>query len=470
MSAESWTASLAAVASDHVTTRTASEEPITAAHGDDRPTGSEQAGVRSDVRTTNGGSSADDVEKPSEAPGDSSERDRADGRDRGVARRRPDEATTAGDVRPSTHVGFFIPTMNLGGAQQVTVTIANGLAARGYTVDLVLANGTGPLLDRVDDAVTVVDLATPSVPGLGILASVPALRRYLRRQRPDFLFAAMMNANVVTVITDAVAGVDTRVVLTEHNTFGVRPGLRDRLTAGLASVLYPRADHVVGVSKGVADSVVEGTNVANDRVSVLYNPIDVEAIRAAAAEPLDDEAASLMDGDVVFTVGRLEAAKDHEMLLRAFARVHEERPWVRLVVGGSGSRREELEAFATELGLDDVVTFVGYVDNAYAYMAAASVFALSSKHEGLPTVLLEALACETPIVSTDCPSGPREILADGRYGMLVPVGDDAAFADALVETLDAPAPAAALRARAEDFSVDAVISEYETFIGRIADE
>ena len=371
-------------------------------------------------------------------------------------------------MRATPRLAFFIPTMNLGGAQQVTVTIANGLAARGYSVDLVLARGTGPLLARVDSAVSVVDLETPVVPGVGVLAAIPALRAYLRRERPDVLFAAMMNANVVGVLADAVAGVGTRLVLTEHNTFGVRPGLRDRVTARLASVLYPQADHVVGVSRGVVDSIVDGTGVADDQVSVLYNPIDVEAISAAAGEGLDDEARELMEGDVIFTVGRLEDAKDHAMLLRAFRRVREERPWVKLVVGGSGSNREELESLATEFGLDDAVTFVGYVDNAYAYMAAASVFALSSKHEGLPTVLLEALACETPIVSTDCPSGPREILADGRYGRLTPVGDDAAFAEAILGTLDAPVPAAALGTRAEDFSLDAVLSEYEAFIERVS--
>jgi glycosyltransferase involved in cell wall biosynthesis len=355
--------------------------------------------------------------------------------------------------------------MNLGGAQQVTVTITNGLAARGYAVDLVLARAVGPLLDRVDDAVRVVDLEIPAISGVGVLAAVPALRRYLRRERPDVLFAAMTNANVVGVLTRALAGVETRLVLTEHNTFGVRPGLRDRVTAGLAAVLYPRADRVVSVSRGVADSVVSGTNVDGERVAVLYNPIDVEAIRAAAAEPLAD--AEAMDGDVVFTVGRLAAAKDHATLLRAFRRVHERRPWVRLVVAGVGPKRAELEALADELGLADAVSFVGFVDNAYATMAAASVFVLSSKHEGLPTVLLEALACETPIVSTDCPSGPREILADGRYGRLVPVGDDAELAEAIVESLDAPTPAAALGTRAADFSLDAVLSEYESFIARL---
>ncbi|WP_318570834.1 glycosyltransferase [Salinigranum marinum] len=366
-------------------------------------------------------------------------------------------------------LAFFIPTMNLGGAQQVTVTIANGLAARGYAVDLVLARAVGPLLDRVDDAVGVVDLETPPISGVGVLAAVPALRRYLRRQRPDVLFAAMMNANVVGVLTHALAGVETRLVLTEHNTFGVRPGLRDRVTAGLATVLYPRADRVVGVSRGVADSVVAGTNVDAERVSVLYNPIDVKAIRAAAAEPLAGAAAEAMAGDIVFTVGRLAAAKDHATLLRAFQRVHERRPEIRLVVAGVGPKRAELESLADDLGLANAVTFVGFVDNAYAYMAAASVFVLSSKHEGLPTVLLEALACETPIVSTDCPSGPREILADGRYGRLVPVGDDVALAEAIVERLDVPTPAAALGTRAADFSLDAVLSEYESFIARVTE-
>jgi glycosyltransferase involved in cell wall biosynthesis len=263
----------------------------------------------------------------------------------------------------------------------------------------------------------------------------------------------------------------------------------------------------VAVSAGVADSVRAGTRVRADQVVVLHNPVDVAGIRAAAAEPLeegvdwlDDPARDAIaaahlgpddptdptdesdrdrertptaetgsdpagtDGPLLFTVGRLEDAKDLPTLLRAFVEVRERLPTARLVVAGQGSRKDDLAALADELGIADSVRFPGYVDNAYGCMARADAFVLSSVHEGLPTVLLEALAVGTPIVSTDCPSGPREILVDGTYGPLVPVGDADALADAIVDTLATPPASGDLRARAADFATDAVLDRYGAFV------
>jgi len=168
---------------------------------------------------------------------------------------------------------------------------------------------------------------------------------------------------------------------------------------------------------------------------------------------------------VVLWVGRLAPEKDLPTLVRAFDRLHAERPDTRLVLAGTGPERETVESLVADLELDDAVAFPGYVDPA-PYMARAAVFALSSTYEGLPTVIVEALACGCPVVSTDCPSGPREILADGEFGRLVPVGDDAALADALAETLDADASRDRdrLRARADDFASDRVLAEYEALI------
>jgi glycosyltransferase involved in cell wall biosynthesis len=166
----------------------------------------------------------------------------------------------------------------------------------------------------------------------------------------------------------------------------------------------------------------------------------------------------------VFTAARLEPAKDLPTLLEAFASVHERRPETRLIVAGDGSERAALVSLSERLGIRDVVSFPGYEDNPYAYMRQADAFALSSKHEGLPTVLIEALACGCPVVSTDCPSGPREILGDRTYGSLVPVGDAEAFADALVATLDAPPDSDRLRERAGEFSMEAAIREYVELI------
>jgi glycosyltransferase involved in cell wall biosynthesis len=435
----------------------------------------------------------------------------------------PSQGTTSvptGTVDPRYHLAFYLPALATGGAQRVTVTIANGLAARGHRVDLLVSDAEGPLRSAVDDTVEVVDLATPTVPGVGTLAAVPAIVTYLRRTGPDVLFAAMLQANVVAVLARELARglagpVPTRIVATEHNTFGARTELRNRLTMALADRLYPRADGVVGVSDGVAASVLSGTRVDPEDVTVLYNPIDVGAIRAAAGLPAVDGAGRPVedaverddpatrgpsgarsgvgagpgtvrpdpdrdadtpdaDGPLVYTVGRLEDAKDLPTLLRAFERVHERRPDARLVVAGTGSRLADLRAQAGRASAAEAITFPGYVDNAYAGMAAADVFVLSSRHEGLPTVILEALACGTPVVSTDCPSGPREILADGTFGPLVPVGDDAALADAIVATLkDASATGSSgtghadterLVARALDFSVDAVTDEYLSFV------
>lgn len=400
---------------------------------------------------------------------------------------------------PRYHIAFYLPSFATGGAQRVTVTIANGVAARGHRVDLLVSLADGPLRDEVTDAVRIVDLETPHVPGIGTLAAVPGLVSYIRRTGPDVLFSAMLQANVVAILSRAIARglkgpVPTRLVATEHNTFGVRRGPRNRVTTALADRLYPHADRIVGVSEGVAHSVRRGTRVDPSAVAVLYNPIDVAAIRTTAGlDPVEDDE-SLADGagnggagpeqlvtgardaadvevpwadgegPVVFTVGRIEDAKDVPTLLRAFERVHAVRPDARLVVAGTGSRLEALRRRAAASRSADAVTFTGYVENAYAAMAAADLFVLSSRHEGLPTVLLEALACGTPVVSTDCPSGPREILSNGELGPLVPVGDDEALAEAILETLADPIDSARLVGRAQEFSVEVVTDEYVSFV------
>lgn len=365
------------------------------------------------------------------------------------------------------HAAFFVPSLDVGGAQRVTVTVANGLAARGYDVDLVLSYHRGGLCDAVADEVRVVDLETPEVPVVGVGAAAPALRSYLAREEPDVLFSVMTFATVVVLAAATSLDTGTDLVAAEHDTFGRDTTLKGRLVARVAARLYGTADHVLAVSEGVADSVVERTRVDPRRVSVQHNPVEVERIRREAREAVDHP---WLDGDheVVLSVGRLTPQKNHEMLLRAFPSVRERRD-ARLVVAGTGPERDDLLALAGALGIDDAVSLPGYVENAYGYMRRASVFALSSRHEGLPTVLIEALACGCPVVSTDCPSGPREILADGEYGRLVPVGDPDALSDALVATLDNPPAAAPLRERADDFAAPRAIEEYAAFVDARAD-
>jgi len=341
-----------------------------------------------------------------------------------------------GDER--LRLAFYIPNLSVGGAEQVTVDIVNGLAARGHDVELVISHATGELLPKVSDQVTVTALGSTRLPVAGIAAHVPALARYLRRVEPAAVFPQMTHASVTCLAARLVVDVETFV--------------------------FPTADRVIGVSRGVADSLVEKMDLNPDRVDVLHNPVEIESIRERARQPVDHEWVEDDDVDVVLFVGRLERQKDLETWLKTFARVHEANPDTRGIVVGKGSQREALQSLAAELGIEDAVSIPGYVVNPYRFMHEAGTLLLTSRYEGLPTVIIEALACGCPVVATDCPSGPREILADGEYGRLAVVGDVDGLVDAVAETLADPLPAAVLSGRADDFASDPILDEYERFI------
>ncbi|WP_424005004.1 glycosyltransferase (plasmid) [Haloarcula salina] len=361
-------------------------------------------------------------------------------------------------------IAFYVPSLTVGGAERVTVSVANGLAERGYDVDLLVSYNRGAFREEVADDVTLVDLETPEVPVLGIGASVPQFARYLRRREPAMLFSQMTYANVIHLFTQLVAGTDTVAISTIHNTLGMQEESKEKLVQWLQRRLAGRSDQFVAVSEGVAQSVVEYVGVDREKVSVLHNPIPVDEVRDRAEESVDHPWIESDDLDVVLGVGRLERAKNYGSFLRAFERVQAARPDTRAIIVGRGSKRDELEELAAELGIKDAVSFPGFVDNPYGYMAGADVLTMSSIHEGLPTVLIEALACGCPVVSTDCPSGPSEILENGEYGPLVAVDDDEGLASAIQETLDDPLPSDVLIQRANDFAPDAVIDQYEAFI------
>lgn len=368
------------------------------------------------------------------------------------------------DAAPDRHVAFFTPAPDFGGAQRVTVNIANSLASRGHDIDLVAGHLQGEFVSLIEEGVNTVELAVPQVPAAGILAAVPRLVSYLDEHQPDVLFASRTHTNLAAVAAGRLTDADVHVAITEHSPFTHQPTRKDRATAALAARIYPYADDIIGVSEGVAKTVIEHTGIGPDGATVLNNPVDISTIQSGAEEPVDREWLDDPEIDPIVAVGRLKASKDFATLLRAFATLHERRPATRLVVVGKGTERERLEALADELGVADSVTFTGYTDNPYAYMARASVFAMPSKVEGLPTVLIEALACGCPIVSTDCQYGPREILEDGRYGRLTPVGDADQMADTICDALDDPTPPERSRERAQHFSMAAGADRYESYI------
>jgi glycosyltransferase involved in cell wall biosynthesis len=266
------------------------------------------------------------------------------------------------------------------------------------------------------------------------------LVRYLRRERPEALLSVFGYVNIIALWARRLAGVRTPLFVNEQNTVSYEAGnassWRSRLTPQLIKHFYPWADGIVVVSHGVRDDLARLTSISRERITVIYNPSVVRAeVVEKAQAPLDHPWFKPDQPPVLLAVGRLQVQKDYPTLMRAFAQVRQARP-ARLLILGEGRERPMLEALIAELGLEQDVSLPGFVANPYAYMARASVFVLSSRWEGLPTVLIEALCCGAPVVSTDCPSGPREILRDGLYGPLVPVRDADALARAIGTTLD----------------------------------
>jgi glycosyltransferase involved in cell wall biosynthesis len=284
------------------------------------------------------------------------------------------------------------------------------------------------------------------------------------------LIATMPYTNITALWAAWLARVPTRIILNEQCHFTdwwrTSTSLKDKLLPRLIRRFYPSADAIVAVSQGVADDV-RCLLPPNIDVSVIYNPVVTPELVEMADEPVEHAWFQRGALPVVLGVGRLTAQKDFPTLLRAFAIVRRHRP-VRLVILGEGEDRAKLEALVRELQLEDSVSLPGFVQNPFKYMRRAAVFALSSIYEGLPTVIAESLATGTPVVSTDCKSGPDEILRGGRDGPLVPVGNVQALAEAIDATLATPPDSRALQERASAFSLHTVTDHYLRLVNATA--
>lgn len=341
-------------------------------------------------------------------------------------------------INRKTKVAIFLPSLSGGGAERAMLNLAHGLAEYGCAVDLVLAQARGPYLSEVQDSVRIVNLKASRV-----LTSLPALARYLRREQPEALVSALDFASVVALWARRVAGIPMRVLINEQNTISIsaRKSVRrrERMVPHLAKRFYAWADHVTGNSRGVAEDLSQVTGLPRERIKVLYNPVVTPEVREKARAPFNHPWFEAGQWPVILAVGRLTKQKDFPTLIRAFAQVRQARP-ARLLILGEGMDRSALEALVNQLGLDDDVAMPGFVENPYPYMRRASLYVLPSRWEGLPTVLIEALYCGPPVIATDCPSGPREILADGEHGVLVPVGDVTALTQAIESGLAGKIP------------------------------
>ena len=346
----------------------------------------------------------------------------------------PDPDQAPAPVTPGRRLALFAATSGHSGVDRVLRNLVGQFDAWGLGVDLLRIRGHGPRIDLPPvTGVRPVDLDTAHVNG-----ALPALVRYLRRVRPAALLTDKDRVNRIAIIARALAGVDTRLTVRLGTTVSVNLADRGRLERMVqrASMrhLYPRADAVLVPSAGVADDLAAYAGIERGHIHVVQSPIVTPRLAEMAAQPVSHPWLAPGQPPVILGVGELGFRKDFATLVRAFARVRRQRP-CRLVILGRGRRKAELEGLVGELGVAADFDLPGFHPNPYAFMARAGLFVLSSRWEGMPVVLVEALACGTPVVATDCPSGPAEVLAGGHCGALVPVGDDAAMAAAITHWL-----------------------------------
>jgi glycosyltransferase involved in cell wall biosynthesis len=337
------------------------------------------------------------------------------------------------------------------------VTLANYCVKQGFPTEMIVVRETTTYLNEVDPAIPVEFLRPKRR-----IQITPRLARIMRAKRFDAMLSSPRN--FPPLLVKQMCFLPTRIVIREASTNSVALKQVKRPFKELVAIrlgyrfLYPSADAVVAPSRGVAGSLLQLSPIPIQKVHVIYNPVVSPELYEKADAPVEHPWFQPHQPPVVLAAGRLVALKGYDTLLRAFARVRQETP-VRLVILGEGPERPNLERLAAELGVAADVDMPGFDPNPFRYMKRAGVFVLSSRYEGLPNVLIQALACGCPVVSTDCPSGPSEILDGGRYGALVPVDDVEAMAGAIVRALlgqVAPAPSAWL----EQFRVEVVAEQY----------
>ena len=370
-----------------------------------------------------------------------------------------EERSGPDESRP-IYLAIYMQDLSGGGVERQTLALANELHARGLRVTLLVHEASGELRGSVPADIRLVELRTRHT-----WRAVPRIARFIRREQPDVLLANLDHNNVAAALGNLLAGRKTHVVICQHNAMSAAylrtKGWSHRLIPMAYRLVSRGFDRAVAVSAGTARELRALAHLSQCKVVVIPNPVIAADFQLRADRLVTHPWLDQPVGPIFVTVGRLVAVKDHETLLRALA-IYRRQHSGRLLILGAGPLRESLTALANQLGLHDAVDFLGFQENPLPYVRRADAFVLSSYFEGFGNVLVEAIGCGTPVISTNCEHGPAEILDNGRYGMLVPPRDAQALADAMGRVADLPRlwPPALLKARAAEFSLVASASAY----------
>jgi glycosyltransferase involved in cell wall biosynthesis len=362
-----------------------------------------------------------------------------------------------------TDLAIFAATSGHSGVDRVLGNLVPAIAARGLAIDVLGIEGHGPHWPALPEGVRRVALGARHVN-----SAIPALVNYLRQQDPSALLTDKDRVNRAAIVARWLAGSRCRLGVRLGTTVSVNLASRGRFDRWLQTQsmrrLYPKADAVLVPSMGAAEDLARFAGLRRGHVRVVPSPIVTSQMAERARQPVDHPWFSDGGAPVILGVGELSERKDFATLVKAHAMLVKAHP-CRLLILGEGRRRRELEDLATHLGTRALIDLPGFKSNPYPYMANAALFALSSRWEGMPVVLVEALALGTPAVACDCPSGPRELLQDGALGPLVPVGDVSALREALKQTLDHPRPRDQLIAGVQRYTADNSARAYLEALG-----
>jgi glycosyltransferase involved in cell wall biosynthesis len=335
---------------------------------------------------------------------------------------------------------LFVSSLRGGGAERVAVNLANEFVTKGYQVDILTVKKEGVYLSDISKEVRVFEPYSPSSRFLRTFLMLPALIYYIKTNRPSMVISSLPRNNIIILIAQFfISKKSTKVVVSEHSnmtaSFKKRNTYTDKLLLFFVKRLYSRAYRVIAVSNGIANDLISNYGVPESKVAVIHNPVDVLFIKEQSSSAIDP---NVMDRkyDNIISLGRLTEAKNYPLLIKSFAKVYENNRNARLTIFGEGELRRQLEQEIEKLGLVGLVKLPGFYKNPFAYIANAKVFVLSSDWEGFGNVLVEAVVCGTPVISTDCPSGPDEILRSGKYGILVKPGSQVELSAAICEVIN----------------------------------